>query len=380
MAVQAQYPSNVLLFNNNNRTGTEQNNDYSFQPQQQPGFLDQSSHMQLFNNGGGAINLNTRKRGRRDCNINNTAAGIVAAANINPTPTTTAAILTTTAPIMNPSPFPIQTQQQSSPSPVPPHQFMIDLSQLHNRHPSNNNATTNISTGLHLSFGDHDNHLQPHHYQQQQQQQQQQNFFSYSSQLSDDLTPYIKRQRDELDNYLQLQGEQLRRALAEKRQRHYRTLLNTAEESVSRRLRQKEAEIEKATRRNAELEARAAQLNVEAQVWQAKARSQEASAALLQAQLQQAISNGGCVAAAVDNSATGGGGFEGQVEDAESAYVDPDRVTVSEPSCKTCRKGVATVVVLPCRHLCLCTDCDQVVQACPLCLCVKSSSVEVYLS
>jgi E3 ubiquitin-protein ligase BOI-like protein len=182
-----------------------------------------------------------------------------------------------------------------------------------------------------------------------------------------------------------MQGEQLRRTLAEKRQRHYRALLGAAEESIARRLREKEMEIEKATRRNAELEARATQLSIDAQVWQAKVRTQEVTAASLQAQLQQAIMNGGLAqdSRRGDDGIGCPGGVEGQTqaEDAESAYVDPDRVTVvpGGPSCKACRKRMASVVLLPCRHLCVCTECDQVVPACPLCLHVRNSSVEVFL-
>lgn len=133
--------------------------------------------------------------------------------------------------------------------------------------------------------------------------------------------------------------------------------------------------MEKATRRNAELEARAAQLSVEAQVWQAKARAQEATAVSLQAQLQQAMSGGGC-----DGGDGGTVGVEGQADDAESAHIDPERVVISGPSCKACRKRLASMLILPCRHLCLCTDCDQVAQTCPLCHSKRSSSVEVYLS
>jgi E3 ubiquitin-protein ligase BOI-like protein len=187
------------------------------------------------------------------------------------------------------------------------------------------------------------------------------------------------------EDFIFIQGEQLRRALAEKRQQHYRALLGAAEESIARRLRESEAEVQRATRKNAELEARASQLSIEAQVWQAKARTQEVTATSLQAQLQQAIMNGGVV----QDSRRGDGGTgcsggvegQGQAEDAESAYVDPDRVTVvpGRPSCKSCRKRMASVVLLPCRHLCVCTECDQMVQACPLCLHVRNSSVEVFL-
>lgn len=138
--------------------------------------------------------------------------------------------------------------------------------------------------------------------------------------------------------------------------------------------------MEKAARRNVELEARAAQLSVEAQVWQAKARAQESQAATLQAQLQKAMMSGVSPSQDSRRAEDPLGGVEGQAEDAESAYIDPDRVVVSGPRCKACRRRVASVVLIPCRHLCLCTECDQVAQACPLCLTLRSSSVEVYLS
>lgn len=176
----------------------------------------------------------------------------------------------------------------------------------------------------------------------------------------------------------------MRRTLADKRQRHYLALLGLAEESVARKLREKDAEMEKATRRYAELEARAAQLSVEAQVWQAKARAQEAAAASMQAQLQQLVMSGQdrrAGVAAADDGGGPGSAAEGQVaEDAESAYVDPDRVVASGPSCKACRSRAASVVLLPCRHLCVCTECDSVVQACPVCFAARNSSVEIYLS
>ncbi|XWS49196.1 hypothetical protein CRYUN_Cryun13aG0143200 [Craigia yunnanensis] len=260
---------------------------------------------------------------------------------------------------------------------------LIDLSQLH--------QPNVVSTGLRLSFGDQQQNLQQNQNQSYQQQQQhhpqQQNLVSNSSAflsiVSDDLVTQIKRQREELDHFLQAQGEELRRTLAEKRRRHYRALLGAAEESVTRRLREKEAEVEKATRRNAELEARAAQLSVEAQVWQAKARAQEATAASLQVQLQRAIMSGGAAMTQDNRRGEEGqkyaGGVEGQAEDAESAYVDPERVAASGPVCKSCRTHVAAVVLFPCRHLCLCTECDRVAQACPLCLIVRNSSVEIFL-
>ncbi|XP_076881413.1 E3 ubiquitin-protein ligase BOI-like [Bidens hawaiensis] len=214
-----------------------------------------------------------------------------------------------------------------------------------------------VSTGLRLAFND-----QPQH--------------AFDPQSSgfvplhlEDVSNLINQQGVEIQHYIQAQGEEFRRTLAEKRQRHYHALIGAAKESASRIIREREAVAEKAARRNAELEARALQLNAEAQVWQAKARAQEAIAASLHAQLQQAM-------------VTEVGACESRgEEDAESSFIDPERVVVvSGPGCKVCGKRVASVVLLPCRHLCVCSECDDVVQACPLCLSLRSSSIEVYMS
>lgn len=320
MAVQAQYSSNVLLLNRGIQDGKNQLGDvYTMQPQQGGGgaFLDQPHFM--FNNNTPPVidnHTNHRKRGR---DINSIFS----------------------------SPSMHQQQQTHFQEPQ-----LIDLTQLHT--PPRN---TVVSTGLRLSFGDH---------------------LQNQSLLTQDFAAQMKQQRDEIDQFLQAQGDQLRRTLAEKRQRHYHALLATAEEAVAKKIREKEAEVEKAVRRNAELQARAAHFSAEAQVWQARARAQEATAATLQAQLQNAIMRQGC-AQNHDGTLTCASG-EVAADDAESAYIDPERVEVMRgPSCKACQKRVASVVLLPCRHLSLCNECDGVVQSCPLCLSFRSSSVEVFL-
>lgn len=234
-----------------------------------------------------------------------------------------------------------------------------------------------VSTGLKLS-------LQDQNQQQLQQRQhlQQQKFGllfppSILSCISEDLAAEINQQRDEIDRFLQAQGDQLRRTLAERRESHYRALMAAAEKSASRRLQEKAAEVEKAARRNAELTEQAAHLKTEAHAWQARARAQEVAAASLQAQLQQAIARG----AALDKREELGcaGGETPPAEDECSAIVDPCRTVSAPPMCRICRKRYVSVVLLPCRHLCLCNGCDSAVDTCPLCHSTRSSSVEVYL-
>lgn len=259
-----------------------------------------------------------------------------------------------------------QQQQQQNQNQNQNHQ-LIDLSQLQNHHQQQPNV---VSTGLRLSFGDQT---------QQQIQRQHPTLFSL---LSEELALQLKQQSDELNYFLHAQGEQLRRTLAEKRQRHYRALVVAAEEAVTRRMRAKEAEVEKAARQNAELETKAAQLSLESQVWRAKAQAQEAQAAHLQAQLQQAISNSISTGGVQQQDREGAGlGCAGDVEDSESAYVDPvNERRLNSPSCKVCQARAVSVVLLPCRHLCVCRECDDVVRACPLCLSPRTASVEVYLA
>ncbi|KAM3308620.1 BOI-related E3 ubiquitin-protein ligase 1 [Capsicum chacoense] len=343
MAVQAQYPSNVHLFNRSvqERKSPLGKDDYSLQPQ--PGGGSILDHTQMLFNPGAGSNRSCKRR--REISAH--------------TGTTTA---------MN-----ALVSFQSQPQ-------VIDLTQLQT-HPQHQPNV--VSTGLRLASGEQLQQYQQHQLQQQYHHQQH-SLSPQSSQssafysiLSEDMSTIIKQHRDEIEQFLHVQREQLRRTLEEQRRTHYRALLGTAEESMARQLKEKEAEVTKAARRNAELEARAAQLSAEAQAWQARARAEEFTAATLQAQLQQAMVNGGGCDG--DVAGSGGGGGSGEAEDAESAYIDPDRVVESTgPSCKACRKRVASVVLLPCRHLCLCTDCDGVVQACPLCLSVTTSSVEVF--
>ncbi|ESQ33508.1 hypothetical protein EUTSA_v10008231mg [Eutrema salsugineum] len=318
MAVQAQHHSSNLIFLNH-RNGKEEERDFSLQSQAGE-FLDQTN--MLFNNGGGS---NSSKRGRT-------------------------------------------TSNQQFPQ-------VIDLSLLHNQHhhpPSNM-----VYTGLRLYSGEEQTQKISTQFQQNSQYR---NLVSDPSE--DVLAAHINRQSEELEEFLHAQAEELRRTLAEKRKMHYKALISAVEEPLVRKLREKEAEIQRATRRHNELEAREAQLKAEAQAWQARAMAQETAAASLQAQLHQAVNvhGGGGVSAqdsrAAEEELLCAGGVSG-LGDAESAYVDPERVT--RPRCKGCRKREATVVLLPCRHLSICPECDRSALACPLCLTLRNSSVEAIL-
>ncbi|KAI7739518.1 hypothetical protein M8C21_013927 [Ambrosia artemisiifolia] len=259
MAVQAQYPSNVLHL--------DTNNDCSLQLQSQAFVNDTSTNQILFSdfqvgNDGGNL------RQRREIDTN---------------------------------------------------QSMFHQQQFRNQN-------VDVSTGLRLAFHD------------QQKLQQQHSVSSQcsvlSSFLSDELSTQINQQRDEIDQFLHVQGDELRRMLANSRQMHYHALLRAAEESIMSRTKDKDMEAEKAKRRNVELEARVAHLSSEAQVWQARVRAQELEAARLQSQLQEAIVSRSILA---EREEVGLKCASGDVEDAESAYVDPERVVSATASFRPVR-------------------------------------------
>ncbi|CAH2035010.1 unnamed protein product [Thlaspi arvense] len=324
MAVQAQHHSSNLIFLNH-RNGEEEEQDFSLRSQAGE-FLDQTN-MLMFNNGS-----NQRKRGREANNLQ----------------------------------FPLQSQFPQ----------VIDLSLLHNHH--HHSPSNMVYTGLRLSSGE--DQIQNISNSFQQNSHHHRNLVFTSS--DDVVAAHINIQSEELKEFLHTQAEELRRTLAEKRRMHYKALICAVEEPVIRKLREKEAEIEIATRLHNELEARDAQLRAEAQAWQARARAQETAAASLQAQLHQAVNirRGGGVSAQVSRGAEEEplcvAGISG-LDDAESAYVDPERMR--RPRCKGCRKREATVVMLPCRHLSICPECDRTALVCPLCLTLRNSSVEAIL-
>ncbi|KAL0913800.1 hypothetical protein M5K25_017289 [Dendrobium thyrsiflorum] len=255
-----------------------------------------------------------------------------------------------------PSAAPPQQQQQIIFSLQPP--AMLDPFQLQSQTPSL------VSTGLHLALVD----------QQNNQIKREQPDYLTSAYFSEELAARINKEKNEIDQYLIAQGEQLRRALAERHQRYYRTLL----ESAGKKLLEKDAEIERAGRCISELQDRLTRIQTESMEWKVKAMTDQATAASLHAQLQKAAVEAAAAAAAAPFANENCG--ESPAEDAESAHVDPNRIEKLERPCRACFLRPAMVVLLPCCHLSLCVSCDfvsTVGDACPACGIFRTGSLQV---
>eukprot|EP00246_Nothoceros_aenigmaticus_P011476 TRINITY_DN3129_c0_g3_i1.p1 TRINITY_DN3129_c0_g3~~TRINITY_DN3129_c0_g3_i1.p1 ORF type:complete len:380 (+),score=47.40 TRINITY_DN3129_c0_g3_i1:77-1216(+) len=202
--------------------------------------------------------------------------------------------------------------------------------------------------------------------------------------VGDVLNSQHQQQRDEIEQCIKAQGEQLRQTLEEKRQRHSRSLIAAVEDGVSRRLRDKDLEVERFKRRNLELEEHVKQLSMEARLWQSKAKSNEAMLHTLRTNIQQGVhfsredlSKEGCGDSEVDDAASS---HHDDLADAQARAYRENRELKEQRSCRICRSNEVSILLLPCRHLCLCKDCEGRLDTCPVCGSLKNASVQVYMA
>ncbi|GLU04252.1 hypothetical protein SLE2022_214110 [Rubroshorea leprosula] len=198
--------------------------------------------------------------------------------------------------------------------------------------------------------------------------------------LGDDIDCELQRQDAEVDRFLKVQGDRLRRAVLEKVQANQLQTISFVEERVLQKLREKEAEVESINKKNMELEERMEQLTMEAGAWQRRARYNESMISALKFNLQHVYaqsrdSKEGCGDSEVDDTASC---CNGHAIDFHLLCKENNDVK-QLMTCKVCRVNEVCMLLLPCRHLCLCKDCETKLSFCPLCQSSKFIGMEVYM-
>lgn len=226
---------------------------------------------------------------------------------------------------------------------------------------------TGVSTGLRLSYDDDEHHSTITSASGSM------SSLPVMMSLSDNLKAEIDRQREEFDRYLKVQEEHILNGVREMRQRQMAAFLSTIEKGVARKLKEKELEIENINKKNKELVEKIKQVSVEAQSWHYRARQNESMVNVLKSNLDKATAQG------ADHLKEGCG--DSDVDDAASSCVPP-RKALSNPqmACRACKNKEVCMILLPCRHLCLCKDCEVYIDACPVCQSMKTAGVQVFLS
>ncbi|GFZ21238.1 SBP (S-ribonuclease binding protein) family protein [Actinidia rufa] len=201
--------------------------------------------------------------------------------------------------------------------------------------------------------------------------------------LGDNIRTELDRQKEELDHYIKIQEDTLVKGLRDIKQKHTASFLTAIEKGISQKLREKDAEIKNINQKNRELVERIKQAATDAQNWYYRAKYNESVANVLKSNLHQAISQG---------PDQGREGFGDSEVDTAASYIDPSNY-LSRPGgtgmatsskynmiCRSCKSKEVSIMLMPCRHLCLCKDCDGFIGVCPICQVVKTASFQVYLS
>lgn len=205
------------------------------------------------------------------------------------------------------------------------------------------------------------------------QQQQQSVPFGQTRDFSRGFSAQIEKQRMEIDGFICLQNERLRLALQEQRKRQNTLFLKKYESRTLLLLKQREEPISKAQNRSIELQDFLQRLEIENQVWQRLAKENEAKVASLNCTIQR-------LKEAVNLSSKG-------AEDAESCCQimeeerreNWDHFNSKKIICRSCNYRNSCVLMLPCRHLCSCKDCEAFLDSCPVCGMVKKACIEALI-
>lgn len=166
----------------------------------------------------------------------------------------------------------------------------------------------------------------------------------------------------------------------EKVQANQLQTITCVEEKVIQKLREKEAEVEDINKKNMELELRMEQLALEANAWQQRAKYNENLINTLKVNLQHVYaqsrdSKEGCGDSEVDDTASC---CNGRATDFHLLCRDSNEMK-ELMTCKVCRVNEVCMLLLPCKHLCLCKECESKLSLCPLCQSTKYIGMEVYI-
>ncbi|GLJ40559.1 hypothetical protein SUGI_0836970 [Cryptomeria japonica] len=215
--------------------------------------------------------------------------------------------------------------------------------------------------------------------------------------FDEDLSTEMNRQKSEFERYMRLEEEHLALALKEMKQRHMTSFLGAIQKGLRRKIREKDVEIENGKMQTKELMEKIKQLALEAQAWHNRAKYNEAMVTALRTSLQQAVAHSreqskeGCGDSEVDDAASSHYGDNNNIYNSTNNVINSmsdvhvriakeNKELRENRSCRSCRSNDVSILLLPCRHLCLCRECESTLDACPLCHSQKNASVQVYMS
>ncbi|KAL8508462.1 hypothetical protein ACS0TY_018913 [Phlomoides rotata] len=206
-----------------------------------------------------------------------------------------------------------------------------------------------------------------------------------------EMFPQIQQYQNEINAIINNHSKKIRMEL-EQRQRHQARLLTAAiGEGVMKKLREKDEQIQRLGKQNFVIQERVKSLHIENQLLRDFAQTSEATANSLRSNLERILLHiggeerafaGGAAVEEEDAESCCGSNDHGRDVEGAQDKEEGNRV-YSDRKCKICDKGEASVLLLPCRHLCLCSGCgsgSQKLQACPVCHSSMTATLHVNMS
>ncbi|KAL3819244.1 hypothetical protein ACJIZ3_005149 [Penstemon smallii] len=231
------------------------------------------------------------------------------------------------------------------------------------------NHTNPVSTGLKLSYDDDERNSSITYASGSMKTAS-----SVFQSLSNDIKREFDQQEEELNRFVRTEEENMLKGLRELKQRHMASFLTSLEKSFLTKLNEKNLELETITLKNKELVEKMKQVTTEAQNWCYMAKYNESVVNFLKTNIQQ-LTQGGL------NQGKEGLG-ENDINDAVSSAGGSRRSSSVKNNmvCKSCKTKEVSVLLMPCRHLCLCKECEGLVSVCPVCQMMATATFEVFLS
>ncbi|KAJ4804335.1 SBP (S-ribonuclease binding protein) family protein [Rhynchospora pubera] len=186
---------------------------------------------------------------------------------------------------------------------------------------------------------------------------------------------HMNQEMFDINNILLQHVEKGKREMEELSRRQTNRLTMAILSAFSKKLKTKDEEMKRMIQTNIVLEEKLKQHVVEAQQWRILAQSNEITANILRTDLELVLANRreeneDRYIDAAESCCSGGGDREEQKE-----------INTRTRVCRYCKENVASVLILPCRHLCLCDSCgvDPLVVICPACGADRSGVFKVNL-
>ncbi|CAA3001115.1 BOI-related E3 ubiquitin- ligase 1-like [Olea europaea subsp. europaea] len=213
----------------------------------------------------------------------------------------------------------------------------------------------------------------------------------FPSFVSEEVLPQIQQYQLEIDSIISQHTKRIKLELEEKQKQQARLLMSAIGEGAMIKLKEKEDQLQRMGKMNLVLQERVKSLFMENQLLRNLAQTNEATANSLRTNLEQVLAH--VSDERLSSGAAGGGGAV--EEDVESCCGNSDfrevegeygSRTVAECGgrmCRRCGERESCVLLLPCRHLCLCNICGSGtahVQSCPVCKSAMTATLHVNTS